>query len=212
MGHGTHADRNLSPSLFRMKNTTATPTPPYHAEMDSPLGTLTLRGTERGLTGVFMAEHRGGPAVGEGEDGRREEGLLEHARRQLTEYFTGDRRVFDLEIDGGAVGGTDFQRRVWAALGEIAYGETVSYGELARRIGQPAAVRAVGLANGRNPLSIVVPCHRVIGAGGALTGYGGGMERKRWLLDLESRVGPSTGASGQRELGLVVGGSAGGLV
>jgi methylated-DNA-[protein]-cysteine S-methyltransferase len=104
---------------------------------------------------------------------------------QLSEYFAGQRQVFALPIDRDALGGTEFQRRVWLALEGIPYAATVSYGELARRINQPAAVRAVGLANGRNPLSIVVPCHRVIGANGTLTGYGGGLERKRWLLDLE---------------------------
>ena len=102
----------------------------------------------------------------------------------LRGYAHGIRPAARPEADGG---GTAFQRRVWAALSDIPYGETISYGELARRIGQPAAVRAVGLANGRNPLSIIVPCHRVIGAGGALTGYGGGMARKRLLLDLEAR-------------------------
>ncbi len=104
---------------------------------------------------------------------------------QLAAYFAGNLKVFTVRIDREALGGTDFQRRVWAGLEAIPYGVTISYGELARRLGQPAAVRAVGLANGRNPLSIIVPCHRVIGANGKLTGYGGGMERKQFLLELE---------------------------
>jgi methylated-DNA-[protein]-cysteine S-methyltransferase len=108
---------------------------------------------------------------------------------QLREYFTGQRTKFDLPM---ALHGTTFQRRVWAALQDIPYGGTVSYGQLADRIGQPTASRAVGLANGRNPISIVVPCHRVVGATGSLTGYGGGIERKQHLLDFERRVAEST--------------------
>jgi methylated-DNA-[protein]-cysteine S-methyltransferase len=104
------------------------------------------------------------------------------ARRQLAEYFDGRRRHFDLRL---APEGTPFQTRVWAELCRIPFGTTISYRELAARIGQPAAVRAVGLANGRNPIAIVVPCHRVIGADGSLTGYGGGLDRKRYLLGLE---------------------------
>jgi methylated-DNA-[protein]-cysteine S-methyltransferase len=107
---------------------------------------------------------------------------LREARRQLEEYFAGERREFSLTLEPA---GTDFQRRVWQALRGIPYGATMSYGELARRIGNPRAVRAVGLANGANPISIIVPCHRVIGADGSLTGYGGGLERKRFLLALE---------------------------
>ena len=104
---------------------------------------------------------------------------LPEAVRQLRDYFAGSRREFDLPL---RLAGTDFQRRVWGGLTEIRYGETWSYGQLAKRIGNPKASRAVGLANGRNPISILVPCHRVIGADGSLTGYGGGLERKRWLL------------------------------
>jgi methylated-DNA-[protein]-cysteine S-methyltransferase len=104
-------------------------------------------------------------------------------RAQLAEYFAGRRRDFDLPL---APAGTPFQQRVWQALRAIPYGRTESYGALAARLGQPGAGRAVGLANGQNPIAIVIPCHRVIGAGGALTGYGGGLERKRWLLALEA--------------------------
>jgi methylated-DNA-[protein]-cysteine S-methyltransferase len=104
---------------------------------------------------------------------------LAAAIRQLSEYFAGSRRVFDLPL---RMQGTLFQQRVWRQLAEIPYGTTWSYGELAKRIDNPSASRAVGLANGRNPISILVPCHRVIGADGSLTGYGGGLDRKRWLL------------------------------
>ena len=110
--------------------------------------------------------------------------MLKRPRAQLQAYFAGELRDFELPL---AAEGTPFQQRVWRALCDIPYGETISYGELARRIGQPTASRAVGLANGQNPISIVVPCHRVIGANGSLTGYGGGLARKRWLLAHESK-------------------------
>jgi methylated-DNA-[protein]-cysteine S-methyltransferase len=103
-------------------------------------------------------------------------------REQLAEYFAGERREFDVPMQ---LAGTAFQRRVWEELVRIPYGTTITYAELARRVGRPTAVRAVGAANGRNPISILVPCHRVIGADGKLTGYGGGVERKQWLLELE---------------------------
>ena len=109
--------------------------------------------------------------------------LLDDAERQLDEYFAGSRASFELRL---ALRGTPFQLQVWRALCDIPYGETISYGELARRVGVPGAARAVGLANGRNPVPVIVPCHRVIGANGMLTGYGGGLDRKRWLLALEA--------------------------
>ncbi len=111
--------------------------------------------------------------------------VLANAERQLTEYFAGKRRAFDLPL---RFGGTDFQRAVWMALLTIPFGETSSYGAIARALGRPGAARAVGAANGRNPLSIVAPCHRVIGAGGALTGFAGGLAAKQALLELERRV------------------------
>jgi methylated-DNA-[protein]-cysteine S-methyltransferase len=160
----------------------------YFTEIESPLGTLTLRATGRGLTGVYMQDHRHGPEELQRRGWLRDDRRCADARAQLGEYFAGQRKVFTVPIDREALAGTDFQRRVWAALEAIPYGVTISYGELARRIEQPAAVRAVGLANGRNPLSIIVPCHRVIGANGKLTGYGGGVERKQWLLELEKGV------------------------
>ncbi len=107
-------------------------------------------------------------------------------RAQLEEYFAGERTSFDIPL---APEGAPFEREVWRALEEIPYGETVSYGEIARRVGQPTAARAVGTANGRNPIAVIVPCHRVIGADGSLTGYGGGLERKRLLLELERGQG-----------------------
>ncbi len=162
----------------------------YCTEVPSPIGPLSLRGSERGLTGLYMLQHRHGPPEGERARWQRDDARFADARLQLDEYFAGSRTGFDLPLDLDGIGGTVFQRRVWTALSEIAYGETVSYGELARRIGQAAAVRAVGLANGRNPVSIIVPCHRVVGANGTLTGYGGGMDRKRMLLGLEARRAP----------------------
>ncbi len=159
----------------------------YYTEISSPVGPLSLRGSERGLTGLFLPAHRPGPPAAERAYWQRDDARFAAARQQLDEYFAGRRTGFDLPLDADGIGGTAFQRRVWTALSEIAYGETISYGELARRIGQAAAVRAVGLANGRNPVSIIVPCHRVIGANGTLTGYGGGVDRKRLLLDLEAR-------------------------
>lgn len=152
-----------------------------HSVIDSPIGPLTLVSDGDALTGVYMAEHTHRPDST--AFGPRDDRVLAEAAAQLGEYFAGQRTGFDLRVE---LHGTPFQRRVWAELTRIGYGETISYGQLAARLGQPTASRAVGLANGRNPVSIVVPCHRVIGAGGSLTGYGGGVERKRFLLDLES--------------------------
>jgi methylated-DNA-[protein]-cysteine S-methyltransferase len=112
--------------------------------------------------------------------------VLAETRRQLEEYFGGDRRVFDLPLD---LVGSEFQVAVWRSLADIPYGTTATYGEQAARLGRPSAVRAVGAANGRNPVSIVLPCHRVVGADGSLTGFAGGLAAKRWLLDHESAAG-----------------------
>jgi methylated-DNA-[protein]-cysteine S-methyltransferase len=155
-----------------------------HDAMTSPVGELLLTANEAGLTGIYFEQNRHRrhpapaaiPATG-GDDAA--SAILAAARAQLTAYFAGELTVFSLPL---AARGTPFQERVWAALRDIGLGETISYAELARRVGQPAAVRAVGGANARNPLPIVVPCHRVIGADGSLTGFGGGVERKRWLL------------------------------
>jgi methylated-DNA-[protein]-cysteine S-methyltransferase len=151
-------------------------------EVASPIGTLLLSGDGDTLTGVYMERHRHEPEPAV-RSGRRDDGAFRTAREQLEAYFAGELQVFDLPL---APQGTDFQQRVWMALGQIPYGTTISYSELARRIGNPQAVRAVGAANGRNPISIIVPCHRVIGADGSLTGFGGGIERKRWLLAHEA--------------------------
>jgi methylated-DNA-[protein]-cysteine S-methyltransferase len=153
----------------------------YFTVMPTAIGDLTLTGDGEALTGLYMEEHRHQSPVDPGAV--RAVGPLAEARRQVSEYLAGERTSFDLPL---RMEGTPFQREVWQALTEIPYGETVSYGELARRIGRPDACRAVGLANGRNPISIVVPCHRVIGASGTLTGYGGGLGRKRFLLELEA--------------------------
>ena len=157
----------------------------YH-DFDTPIGVLRLLGDEARIERIDLpATAARAPDPGWREERDAPPAALRTARRQLREYFDGARRAFDLPL---APEGTAFQRRVWEALRRIPYGETISYGALARRVGKPAAARAVGAANGRNPLAIVVPCHRVIGAGGALTGYGGGLPVKQALLALERRV------------------------
>lgn len=156
----------------------------FYDTLASPLGPLLLTSDGEALTGVFLENHRHGPAVG--ADWTRDAAPFAAVREQLGAYFAGDRRAFDLPVRPA---GTPFQQAVWQALLDVPYGATVSYGALAQRLGQPGAVRAVGAANGRNPVSIVVPCHRVVGADGALTGYGGGIENKRRLLALESGQG-----------------------
>lgn len=160
----------------------------YYSLMPSPIGELLLTTDGAALTGLYMQNHKDG--AGRQKDRKRDDAALKRPRQQLQAYFAGELHEFDLPL---AAAGTPFQKRVWRALGEIPYGQTISYGELARRIGQPTASRAVGLASGQNPISIIVPCHRVIGANGALTGYGGGIERKKWLLAHETRIKPLTG-------------------
>ncbi len=152
-----------------------------HTVMDTPIGKLTLVATDGVLSGVYMEKQRHLPPFE--TFGHPDPEPFGEVIRQLNEYFAGDRKTFDLPI---AFEGTEFQRTVWQALCDIPYGETISYGELALRLGKTqAASRAVGLANGKNPISIIVPCHRVVGSTGDLTGYGGGIERKRYLLDFE---------------------------
>jgi len=148
--------------------------------MESPVGTLTLTAVDGRLTRLHMDGQRHAPATS--AEWERDDAGLAGIVEQLEAYFAGSREDFDVPLD---LQGTDFQRSVWAGLLEIPYGETMSYGELARRVGRPGASRAVGLANGRNPVAIIVPCHRVIGADGTMTGYGGGLDRKVWLLDHE---------------------------
>jgi methylated-DNA-[protein]-cysteine S-methyltransferase len=151
-----------------------------YTTVESPLGELLLLGDGHALRGLYMQDGR--KPVEIAQEWQHASAPFADASSQLADYFTGVRRVFELQL---AVSGTPFELRVWRALQDIPYGQTESYGELAARVGAPAAAREVGSANGRNPISLIVPCHRVIGADGALTGYGGGLERKRMLLDLE---------------------------
>ncbi|HEV7627956.1 MAG TPA: methylated-DNA--[protein]-cysteine S-methyltransferase [Streptomyces sp.] len=159
-----------------------------HTVIDSPLGALTLVAEGDELSGVYFEGHLRGPSPD--ALGPREEAGFEEARQQLAEYFEGRRRHFDLPL---ASRGDSFQQRVWKLLEQIPYGETCSYGQLARQLGDPALAQAVGSANGRNPISVIVPCHRVVGADGSLTGYAGGLERKRILLDLEASWAGTSG-------------------
>lgn len=149
----------------------------------TPIGPITLLADGDEIVGLYMEVYKHGADPSEYGERVENDPLLDDAARQLTEYFAGDRTEFDLPLRPA---GTDFQQRVWRALCDIPFGQTWSYRELAEHIGSPTASRAVGLANGRNPISIVIPCHRVIGANGSMTGYGGGIERKRWLLSHES--------------------------
>ena len=155
-----------------------------HAILPSPIGPLTLVAEAGQLVALYLDAQRHRPdedAFGSaGDPGAAPFGA---AARQLAAYFAGQLTEFDLPL---APAGTEFQRRVWAALQTIPYGQTWSYAQLAEKIGSASAVRAVGLANGKNPIALVIPCHRVIGSDGSLTGYGGGLDRKRFLLDLES--------------------------
>jgi methylated-DNA-[protein]-cysteine S-methyltransferase len=154
-----------------------------HVIVASPVGPLTIVADGGAIAALYMDAQRHAPQPEtSGLPADPGDEPFATAARQLDAYFAGQLTEFDLPL---ALAGTDFQRKVWAGLRAIPYGQTVSYGELARRIGSPAASRAVGLANGRNPVAIVVPCHRVIGSDGSMTGYGGGLDRKRFLLALE---------------------------
>lgn len=153
----------------------------------TPLGPLTLAGDDGGLREIHFPGRD--QAARSGRTAREDREPFREAIAQLTAYFSGELEQFELAL---APVGTAFQLAVWSKLREIPYGETTTYGELARRIGAPSASRAVGAANGRNPIPIVIPCHRVIGSDGSLTGYGGGLEIKRHLLALESRSRPET--------------------
>ena len=150
-----------------------------YAILDSPIDELLLTAEDGVLTGLHFSPFAIDP------DWVHDPEQLAPAIGQLEEYFAGERTEFDLELSPH---GTEFQRRVWAMLREIPYGKTTTYGSLANELGNPKTVRAVGLANGRNPIAVIIPCHRVIGADGSLTGFGGGLDRKRALLDLESGV------------------------
>jgi methylated-DNA-[protein]-cysteine S-methyltransferase len=152
--------------------------------VESPLGRLLLTTDGEALTGLYTRPSGKVPSTSDWTEDAGA-GTLPAAARQLAEYFAAKRREFDLPLN---LKGTAFQQRVWRELGEIPFGETWSYGQLAARIGKPGASRAVGLANGSNPISVIVPCHRVIGADGSLTGYGGGLPRKQWLLAHEGAL------------------------
>jgi methylated-DNA-[protein]-cysteine S-methyltransferase len=158
-----------------------------HTVIESPVGGLTVIAEDGLLSGLYFEGHKRGP--GPEALGMPSDEPFEEARRQLDEYFAGERTEFSLPL---APRGSEFQQRVWMLLREIPFGETRSYGELAMQLGGMPLARAVGAANGRNPLSIIVPCHRVVGSNNDLTGFGGGVERKRFLLDLEQSTVSST--------------------
>ena len=153
-----------------------------YTTIGSPVGELTLVGAAEVVSGLYMTQYLSLSA--RGQDWREDADTLPEARRQLEEYFAGERTSFDLAL---SVKGTQFQKQVWQQLLEIPYGETISYGQLADAVGAPRAFRAAGSANGRNQISVIIPCHRVIATGGKLGGYGGGLANKQFLLDLERR-------------------------
>ncbi len=159
----------------------------YYSEYSSPVGDLLLISDGEALTGLHLPQHDGSlaPLPTTGTASRRDDRVFRDVRNQLRAYFDGELFAFDFPM---TMSGTPFQRLAWSGLLTIPFGETVSYAEQARRIGRPGSSRAVGSANGRNPIAIVVPCHRVIGSNGSLTGYGGGLDLKRWLIDHEASV------------------------
>jgi methylated-DNA-[protein]-cysteine S-methyltransferase len=154
----------------------------YYDTFESPIGGMLLAASDAGLSGVYFDRQKHHPRKGAGWKHDPDNPHLKRAKRQLAEYFAGRRRTFDLALDPA---GTGFQRAVWKAISGVRFGETISYGELARRAGVPGSARAAGAATGRNPIGIVVPCHRIMGADGSLTGYAGGLAKKRALLALE---------------------------
>jgi methylated-DNA-[protein]-cysteine S-methyltransferase len=154
----------------------------HYSMIASPLGDLLAIADADGLTALYLSTGRHVAQTSNGLS--RDDAALAPVREQMNEYFAGERQAFEVRLNPF---GTKFQKKVWRALREIPYGQTASYGETAIAIGEPGSARAVGLANGRNPISIIVACHRVIGADGSLTGYGGGIAAKRWLLDHEAK-------------------------
>ncbi len=160
--------------------------PFWRTTLDTPIGPLGLTATSDGLAEIRFGGYA--PAAPRGHGARDPRGVLDAARAQLEEYFAGTRTTFDLPL---APSGSPFELSVWELLRAIPPGQTASYGDLARKLGDPTLARAVGRANGQNPLPIVVPCHRVIGADGSLVGFGGGIERKRWLLEHEGALARS---------------------
>ena len=169
---------------------------------DSPLGRMLATAEEHALTGLYFIDQKYYPSATDvwHEDDSAQPFVA--LRLQLDEYFAGTRRVFDLPLNPGGSGGTSFQRKIWSSIAAVPFGETVSYATLATRSGRPSAARASGAATGRNPISLIVPCHRIVGSGGALTGYAGGLARKRALLAFERAV-----AAGEfREIARIVAG------
>lgn len=156
----------------------STTNPFFYSYLTSPIGMVEICAGEYAIDSIYFVENQNHEAKGNA--------ISKLAKEQLSAYFEGKLTSFDLPL---GVQGTEFQQKVWNALSQIPYGETCSYADIAQRLHNPKAVRAVGAANGKNPISIVVPCHRVIGASGKLTGYAGGLERKSWLLTLEQRQG-----------------------
>lgn len=162
----------------------------HFATTDSPIGELLLLGDGESVHGLLM--NGDGEFEGRKSDLTQDQNAFSGTIEQLEQYFAGDRRSFALSLEPE---GTEFQRAVWKALAAIPFGETRSYGEIAVAVGRPKAARAVGMANNRNPIAVIVPCHRVIGAGGALVGYAGGLERKTWLLDHEREARSANSSS-----------------
>ena len=156
----------------------------YYDFYESPYGQMLLVANDAGLAGVYFDGQKYLPTVASQWRRDPDQAGLRQAQRELTEYFAGKRKRFGLAL---APEGTPFQRSVWTAISSVEFGETISYGELAERAGCPGSARAAGAATGRNPIGVIVPCHRIVGANGSLTGYAGGLERKRALLALESR-------------------------
>jgi methylated-DNA-[protein]-cysteine S-methyltransferase len=157
----------------------------YYTCFESPLGTLLLTSNGRSLTGLYTKGQKYFPLKTEQWQEAKQLALLLQVQQQLAEYFAHQRQHFGLPLEPA---GTEFQKQVWYLLTQIPFGQTMSYGTLAKLMGNPNASRAVGAANGKNPIPIVIPCHRVIAANGSLTGYAGGVDRKQWLLQHESKV------------------------
>lgn len=162
----------------------------HYAITDSPIGELLVLGDAEKVHGLLM--NGDGGFEDRKHDLTQDQTVFADTIEQLDEYFAGERDAFDLPLEPN---GTEFQRAVWSALEQIPFGETRSYGQIAAQVGRPKAARAVGMANNRNPIAVIVPCHRVIGSGGALVGYAGGLERKTWLLDHEREARSANSSS-----------------
>jgi methylated-DNA-[protein]-cysteine S-methyltransferase len=162
----------------------------YYSYLESPLGRMLVQGDGQFVTGLFMPCHKG--QSGPDATWQHSDAPFDAVREQLAEYFAGERQQFDVPLK---LNGTPFQQRVWQELVQIPFGTTITYGQLAERVAQPSASRAVGHANGRNPISVLVPCHRVIGANGKLTGYAGGLDKKQWLLAFEGQTSAADSVS-----------------